>query len=365
MSVFRNYCKTTVIFAKICYDERVSEIIKTNAAGLVSNPTLADVARRSGVAISTVSRSFTDPNRVSARTRERILKAAEELDYEPLGQRKRPAQTATRTVALFVTDITNPFFFQMIRGTQQQLRAAGYNQMLIDTEESDELEQNLLESLGGSFDGAVLGSSRLSDAKLKEWALRIPLVAINRQVTGVASVVIDTPAGVVQALAHLRSMGHRDIAFASGPRASWMSEGRWRALDAAAEGYGVRLHRLGPFVPRVKGGAAAADALLHSHATACIAFNDLLAIGMLGRLRERNVRVPEDVSIVGCDDIFGSDFCDPPLTTVSAPIEQGARTAVSMLVGRLDSTSMFDSRTEVILPTNLTIRKSSGPVASR
>lgn len=248
----------------------------------------------------------------------------------------------------------------MIRGTQQQLRAAGYNQMLIDTEESEDLEENLLASLSGSFDGAILGSSRLSDEKLTEWAARIPLVTLNRQVPGVASVLIDTPAGVVQALAHLRSLGHKDIAFASGPRASWMSEGRWRALEAAAEHYDVRLRRLGPFVPRLKGGAAAADALLHSRATACIAFNDLLAIGMLGRLRERHIRVPQDISVVGCDDIFGADFCDPPLTTVSAPIEQGARTAVSMLVAQLNSNAMIDSRREVVLPTSLTIRRSSG-----
>ena len=324
-------------------------------------PTLADVARLSGVGISTVSRSFTDPGRVSPRTLERILRAAEELDYLPLSQRKPRTPATTRTVALFVADITNPFFFEMIRGTQQQLRASGYNQLLIDTEESDDLEENLLESLSSSFDGAVLGSSRLSDAKLVEWAARIPVVVLNRQVPGVASVVIDTPSGVVQALAHLRSLGHKNIAYASGPRASWMSEGRWRALEAASSEYDVHLRRLGPFVPRLKGGAAAADALLHSGATACIAFNDLLAIGMLGRLRERHVRVPEDISIVGCDDIFGADFCDPPLTTVSAPTERGARTAVSMLVAQLDSNTMVDSRRSVVLPTSLTIRRSSGP----
>jgi LacI family transcriptional regulator len=319
----------------------------------------------SGVAISTVSRSFTDPDRVSTLTRERILRAAEELHYQPLSKRKGHPPVSTRSVALFVTDITNPFFFEMIRGTQQQLRAAGYNQMLIDTEESDDLEENLLESLSGSFEGAILGSSRLSDAKLAEWAARIPLVTLNRQVPGVASVVVDTPTGVVQAMAHLRSLGHRDIAFASGPRASWMSEGRWRALEAATDDYDVRLRRLGPFVPRLNGGAAAADALLHSGATACIAFNDLLAIGMLGRLRERHVKVPEDVSIVGCDDIFGADFCDPPLTTVSAPTERGARTAASMLVAQLDSNTIVDTRRAVVLPTSLTIRRSSGVAPAR
>lgn len=360
MTVLRNYCNRFSKFAIICYRYFMGKSAVSNPTQLVGHPTLADVARLSGVAVSTVSRCFTDPNRVNVRTRERIKKAAEELDYEPLGQRKKVAPTSTRTVALFVTDITNPFFFEMIRSTQQQLRAAGYNQLLIDTEESDGLEEDLLDSLRGSFDGAILGSSRLSDSQLSDWAAKLPLVIFNRHVPGVSSVVIDTPAGVVQAMAHLRSLGHTEIAFASGPRASWMSEGRWRALEAAAGDYNVHLRRLGPFTPRLEGGAAAADALLHSEATACIAFNDLLAIGMLGRLRERHVRVPDDVSIVGCDDIFGSDFCDPPLTTLSAPIEQGGRTAVSMLITQLDAASIIDSRREVLLPTTLTIRKSSG-----
>ena len=91
---------------------------------------------------------------------------------------------------------------------------------------------------------------------------------------------------------------------------------------AAAEERGVDVCRLGPFAPKTQSGAAAADAAVHSGVTACIAFNDLIAIGMLQRLRERGIRVPEDMSVVGCDDIFGADFCNPPLTTMASPIEQ-------------------------------------------
>ncbi|MFI5061889.1 MAG: substrate-binding domain-containing protein, partial [Actinomycetales bacterium] len=133
------------------------------------------------------------------------------------------------------------------------------------------------------------------------------------------------------------------------------------AMARAAESYGVSARRLGPFAPRQYAGAAAADAILHAGVTACIAFNDLLAIGMLARFHERGVAVPDDISIVGCDDIFGADFCNPPLTTLTAPIEQAGRTAVSMLLSRLDETAGLGVRQTATLPTHLTVRASTGP----
>jgi LacI family transcriptional regulator len=95
------------------------------------------------------------------------------------------------------------------------------------------------------------------------------------------------------------------------------------------------VRRLGPFAPKTQSGATA-DAAVHSGVTACIAYNDLIAIGMLQRLRERRIRVPEDMSIVGCDDIFGADFWNPPLTSMASPIEQAGRVAVSMLLAQLN-----------------------------
>ena len=119
---------------------------------------------------------------------------------------------------------------------------------------------------------------------------------------------------------------------------------------------------MGPFPRGLPSGAPAADAVLNTRATACIVFNDLIAIGMLTRLRERGVRVPGDMSIVGCDDIFGADFCNPPLTTLTAPIERAGRVAVSMLLSRLDARLPPPARRAVLLPTHLTIRQSTGPV---
>ena len=330
-------------------------------AGSRRPATLADVAAATGVATSTVSRALSNPGRVSAVTRERIERAARELDYVPNSQARALTSGRTRAIAVLVSDVTNPFYFGIIRGTQQQLKAAGYMQLLIDTEESDEFEDGMLHKLRRSFDGAILAASRLTDRRLTALATELPLVAINRQTRGVPSVFIDTPSGMEQALGHLVSLGHRDIAYVSGPETSWPNEGRWRALVKASSAYGVTIRRIGPFTPKKNAGAAAADSVLNAGVTACIAFNDLLAIGMLMRLRERGVSVPDEISIVGCDDIFGADFCSPPLTTLTAPIEQAGRTAVSMLLSRLESQSILAERQSATLPTHLTVRASTGP----
>lgn len=326
--------------------------------------TLADIARICGVAVSTVSRALSRPERVSTATRGRIEKAARELGYATNTQARSLTSGRTGTIAVFVSDITNPFYFGIIRGTQQQLRASGYRQLLVDTEESDDIEDGMVHELRRSFDGAILSASRLSDRRLIELSAAFPLVAMNRQTRGVSNVFIDTPGGISHVVEHLVSLGHEHIAYASGPDSSWPNEGRWRALTVAAHGHGIRASRIGPFSPKRRSGAAAGDAVLNTGATACVAFNDLLAIGILERLAERGVSVPEDVSVVGCDDIFGADFCNPPLTTLAAPIEQAGRLAVTMLLARLDAPVGAPGpaiRQAQVLPTHLTVRRSTGP----
>jgi len=322
--------------------------------------TIRDVAALCGVTASTVSRALTTPGRVNYRTRARIEAAASELNYIPNAQAKALSSGRTRTVAVLVADITNPFYFDIIRGTQLQLKAAGYTQLLVDTEESEEVEVNTLEQMRRTADGVILTASRLSDAALVAASGRMPLVTINRDMAGVPSVILDTPTATNQALDHLISLGHSRIAYLGGPESSSSNMRRWAALSTAGRERDVDVVRLGPFAPRAYSGAAAADALVHSGATAGIAFNDLMAIGMLQRLHERGVQVPEDLSIVGCDDIFGADFCSPPLTTVTAPIEQAGRVAVTMLLSQISPGVGLLQRNQEVLPTYLTVRGSTG-----
>lgn len=326
--------------------------------------TITDVAARAGVAPSTVSRALSAPDRVNSVTRQRIERAADEIGYIASRSKRAGAPVLTRSIAVLVSDITNPFFFDIIRGTQQQLKAAGYTQLLVDTEESGELEAATLASLKHAADGAVVTASRLPDSQLAEIARQMPLVVINRRPDGVPNVLIDTPGGVEQAIEHLYSLGHRDIVYVSGPVTSWSNERRWKAMERTAARLGVTPRRVGPFSPTTAAGVVAADVVVNSGATACIVFNDLIAIGMLNRLRERGISVPDQMSVVGCDDIFGADFCNPPLTTLHAPIERAGRVAVSMLLARLDmGPDPAAQRQSVVLPTTLTVRSTTAPLS--
>jgi len=320
---------------------------------------MKDIANLTGYATSTVSRALSKPGRVNAVTRKHIEDAARQLNYTPNTQARALSSGRTGTVAVLVSAITNPFYFGIIRGTQQQLNAAGYAQLLFDTEDSGEMEVAMLHKMRRSLDGAILAASRLSEAALAQLATEIPLVTINRNVPGVPSVAIDTPHGIGQAVEHLVSLGHRDLVYVSGPSVSWPNRARWQAMRAAAASHGdVRLRQIGPFSGERPAGSAAADALINTGASACVVFNDLLAIGILGRLMERGLRVPADMSVVGCDDIFGADFCHPPLTTLTAPIEQAGRMAVSLLLALLTDKAV--PRRLVLLPTHLTVRESTG-----
>jgi len=332
-------------------------------AGTDRPATIHDIAALCGVAASTVSRALSTPDRVNIRTRERIQAAAAELNYMPNSQAKALSSGRTGAVGVLVPDITNPFYFDLIRGTQLQLKAAGYTQLLVDTEESDEVEASTLEQLRKTADGVIVTASRLTDDALLAAAGKAPLVTINRDVEGVPAVIIDTPSATSQALDHLVSLGHTRVAYIAGPLTSQSSERRWTALSEAARERGVEVRSLGPFAPKTQSGAAAADAAVHSGVTACIAFNDLIAIGMLQRLRERGIRVPEEMSIVGCDDIFGADFCNPPLTTMASPIEQAGRVAVSMLLAKLNPLAGGGIRNRSVMPTHLTVRGSTAAAA--
>ena len=143
------------------------------------------------------------------------------------------------------------------------------------------------------------------------------------------------------------------------PSALWTDNERWRGLSENGARLGVDIVRLGPFMPTLDQGSPAADVGLGSGVTALVAFNDLLAIGVLQRLRRRNVDVPGAISVVGCDNIFGADFCDPSLTTVHSAVEHAGRTLVELVMGRI----LSRPDTPIVIPTQLVVRESTGPVS--
>ncbi len=325
--------------------------------------TIHDVAREAGVAASTVSRAFSSPERISATTREHVVAVAQRLGYRPNPVARALPSGKTQTLALLVPDITNPFFFGLIRGAERQAASAGYTMVLADTGESSAVERTHVERLTGGVDGFVLASSRLTDEALHSLISEHPAVVVNRVIgEDIPCVVINEEQGMRQAAEHLVSLGHRRIAYLSGPSTSWSNRTKWRTLQSSARRLGITITKVGPFAPTVAGGAAAADAVLVADATAVIAFNDLLAIGASRRFLARGIGVPEQISIVGCDDIFGADFCQPPLTTLAADIEQAGRSAVDLLLSELARDHTDNPVADkVVLASHLLIRESTGP----
>jgi len=343
-------------------------------------PTLRDVAAAAGVAVSTASRALTKPGRVNADTADRVVAVAKELGYIPSASARALLSGRTATVALVLPDVTNPFFFGLVRGTSARLRESGYVQVLADTEESARVEADTLRKLRGQVDGAVLAASRLSDEQIAAAAADLALVVVNRTIPGTPGVLLDTAGGMVQALEHLASLGHTRIAYASGPVTSWSDGRRREALEPAAARLGVELVVLGPYAPVRSSGAQAADAALHAGVTAVVTFNDLLAFGVLERLDVLEVPVPERMSVIGCDDIFGADLVRPALTTVESPVERAGRMAADLLLARLEgergpdqdadagdgpaddlpAVHPRDAAEPVLLPTHLVVRSSTG-----
>ncbi|MGI5133118.1 LacI family DNA-binding transcriptional regulator [Pseudonocardia sp. CA-107938] len=321
--------------------------------------TLHDVAREAGVAVSTVSRALSNPDRVNARTREHVRAVAQRLDYRPNRIAQALPTGSMQMLGMLVPDITNPHHFGLIRGAEAQARAAGYTLVLGDTQGLPGLEAGHTQRLASTVDGFLLVSPRGEDDSLHAVGTRRPVVLYNRELDGVRSVVTDAADAAGQVVDHLHALGHRSIAYLAGPADSWTEHQRHGALARRAADVGIAVRRIGPHSPTMDGGTAGVDAALATRATAVVAFNDLMAIGALRRLERRGVDVPGEVSVVGFDDIYGADFCHPPLTTVAAPVEEAGRRLVDALLAGPDAP--FAERT--VLPTTLLVRDSTGPVA--
>jgi LacI family transcriptional regulator len=220
-------------------------------------------------------------------------------------------------------------------------------------------------------DGVLLCSPRMSNSLIEQCSREVPLVVINRLVTGLPAVVMDVGQGARDAIEHLAGLGHREIVLLGGPRGSWTSREIRRSALQAARAAGADLTVLGPNPPTEDSGAAAAEQVRRLGCSAVLAYNDLMAIGLLDGLDSLGVKVPEEVSVVGIDDITLSRRTRPRLTTVATPAGGAGRAAVDMLLqhdgaasaraGRAGAGDGRRTNAQVTLQTELVIRDSTGP----
>lgn len=324
--------------------------------------TLEDVARHAGVSSSTASRAFTRPTVVNAATLSRVLSAAEELGYSV--PRRDRADTSSWAVGLSVPDIANPVVVPMIKTAQEESRRAGLSFMLSDSDEVPSMESAVIKRLAEHVDGVILASPRLPDDQVQEIAATRPTVLVNREVADVAAVLFDQ-FGLVQAVDHLHALGHDSIHYLAGPSRSYSEKIRATVIRSACENHGMAFVSTGPSQPTYEAGVRLADIVISLESTAVITFNDLMALGLLTALRVRGVSVPDDVSVVGIDDIWLDDAAVPALTTVRFPWARAGTTAVQLLRRLKDSDPMDSSEKVAELPTELIVRASTASPRER
>jgi LacI family transcriptional regulator len=327
--------------------------------------TMADVAREAGVSKMTVSRVVNKKGEISPATREHVLEVIARLGYRPSAIARGLATSRTGTLGLVVPDIANPFFSEIARGVEDQAYAAGYNVFLCSTNEDPRREKEVLDSLEEKLvDGLILCSSRLAQDDLSAAVDEFPaVVLVNRSVVeGDAGVVrVDSELGGRIAAEFLLAAGHRAVGFLTGPATSF--DGRLRV-----SGYRRALEDAGITPPseweygcpsNVQGGLEAAREFLltHPELTALICYNDLVAVGALQACTQLGRRVPEDLAIVGFDDIPTAALVTPSLTTCrSAQFEIGFQ-AMRLLLDRIHGCA--EGCEEILVRPELVVRASA------
>lgn len=354
--------------------------------------TIREVARQAEVSIATVSRALNTPHLVAEGTRSRVVDTALRLGYPSRRPRSAGgaasagssavsavsasgasgASAAERVgfVGAVLPDLANPFYPAVLYGMRSESVPAGQHVLSLDAAEDPATEADLIRMIAGQVDSLVLLSSRLPDDRLR--ALSIPgrTVLFNRLIPGLPGVVVDYLDGMRRVVAHLVSLGHRRIGYAGGPRASFADAERRRGLAVSGHAAGLRIVDLGPYPPYFSAGARIAERALRESVTAVIAFNDLMALGTLVRLRELRIDVPGRISVAGFDGIPLAAAGTPRLTTVVPPLGRAGRTAMALLRAATEASSAARSGAGAgtaasarwcVLPVRLMVGTSTAP----
>lgn len=335
--------------------------------------TIDDVARLAEVHKATVSRALNADTRdqVNVETLKRVKRAARQLGYVPNAMARGLRTSKSMTIGVIIPDLMNPIFPPMIRGVEHVLQARGYTVLIANTDSHDDVEISAFESLlQRRVDGFILATGRLDDQPVVEeaTAAHVPVVLVNRgsAIGGFPLVSGDNVHGIDMAVAHLVELGHRHIVHVAGPSNFSTTRSRAEAFEAAVARTEVEHDTIYAESLTIEAGFRAADELLASakpHPTALVAGNDLVALGLIRRLRADGLRCPEDVSVVGFNDMpFAEDFW-PPLTTVHMPLREIGAEAARLLLRGIEA-GQQDAAT-LTLPVSLVVRGSTGRALQR
>ena len=334
-------------------------------------PNIYEVARRAGVSTATVSRVLSRPDVVAEETRKKVLQTIERLGFTPNSAAANLRKLRTGKLLVTVPDISNPFFSQILQGIEDAAQQKGYSVLLGDTQHNAKREERYASMLKRKeADGLIFLGHRLpkeAAALVKAAAPRCAPVVNGCEFSptlGVPSVHIDNAGAAAEAMDHLFRLGHRHIAVITGPLVSPLSRDRLRGVKAQAKARGVEGELVvvqGDF--SIASGAAMGEQILRGNdrPTAVFCFNDGMAIGVIQTAKRLGRRIPEDVSIVGFDDIQFARYTDPPLTTIAQPMRDIGEGTVRLLLEILEGKEI--APVSVTLPHTLMVRSSTAPPA--
>jgi len=295
-------------------------------------PTIEDVAALAGVSRQTVSRAINGKGEILPATRQRVLEAIAELGYRPNRLAQGMVTRRTHTVALVAGDIRNPFFGEVAHGAATYVAAYDYKLVVLDTYEDAERELAALTDLSHDVDGIIAFLYHSDLADLQPIASMVPaLVVFNRQVPveGARVLTIDLATGGRLAAEHLIERGHRRLATILNATQAPGTGRRVAGFLSAAADAGINDVVQLPAVPSMAGGTEVGAVLAREYpqVTGVFAYNDLVAAGLIGAVRRAGLQVPDDLAVVGCDDISIAAAWDPPLTTIRVDAERVGKVA--------------------------------------
>lgn len=335
-------------------------------------PTLEDVAEQAGVSLATVSRVMRNIGPMRIETRNRVMEAVKATGYRIELLAPNPRQdSSANTIALVITDLLNPFFPEIVCGVESEAAPNGFGLMIFNTSEDPDAELRVLARLANTrISGVIVCSSRVASSNLISFYenTRVPLVVINRRIdhAQIPAILVDFERSMYNATRHLLSLGHTRIAYLDGLASSETSAARRRGIELALQENGLSLPAewcLNSF-PNVDGGFQAMTSLLlregRQRPTAVVAYNDLNAIGALHALRVHHLRVPDEMSVVGCDGINISAHTNPPLTTIDQPKFRMGQFAMQIVLNILRGKKM-PTGSYNLMESPLIIRESTAP----
>ncbi|WP_299818058.1 LacI family DNA-binding transcriptional regulator [uncultured Jannaschia sp.] len=327
---------------------------------MTRKPRIADVAQLAGVSTATVSRTLSRPDRVEEITRARVLRAVAATGYRVNAAARDLRSRRARAITLLAPNLANTFFSRIVAAVQDVAGSAGLVVQISDSQ----VEAARLSAIGtdGRTDGILLLDGAVDPAIVASWT--VPVVMVCEWLEGVdlSSIGTDNAGGIGQAVDHLAGLGHRRIAFLSGPSGNVLSVARAAGYEAAMRRLGLAVaapDRLpGDFTMRSGAAAAVRWAAVPDRATAVVCASDESAIGFVSECDRKGFACPRDVSVVGFDDIEFGDRFIPPLTTVHQPRDLLGRRAATLLVEALSGGAPLRPGRRM-LPSRLVVRGST------